>query len=411
MCSTRRAAVLALVLALQHNSAEPVRSSEDAPSSTPTPRDLRSALLGQSDAARSLYRGCALTAPGALSSAMLADAYTEPRPASTAKRIVVIFGAQKGGTTSLLYALKAVRHWCGTFEPHFFDETQWAARHVNSSGLRRYLALWARCPSTTVIPYEKTPDYLVSPHAALRVCQTLPAARLVAVLREPVARAYSGFHETFFSGGTLLADAHVPRSADGFQLITHIDSQIVARCGGLPRPEESSWDVRGAVVRTFRACCGETVARLRSEGLLPGAERLPLIWPGCECASKEAACTALGDTRAAPIRRGVYSRQLRTWYARFRPEQVLLLLFDELTSEPAKQLARIQQFATGMQPQGRDASVRMPRMGSKSRKGKGFGNKDLYARTVEHLGRFYAPFNLELEELLGRKLPAVWSVT
>jgi hypothetical protein len=204
---------------------------------------------------------------------------------------------------------------------------------------------------------------------------------------------------------------HVQRSADGFELLAHVDSQIVARCGGLPSPDESSWDAQGSGVRQFRACCSAVVGRIQDEGLLPGADKLPATWPGCECTSAEAACTALGDTRAAPIRRGVYSRQLRTWYARFKPEQLLLLLFDELAADPAQSLARIQYFATGVQPRGSDASMRMPRLGSKSKKktGSGFAGKDMHMRTAEHLVRFYAPFNRELEELLGRELPERWT--
>lgn len=360
----------------------------------------RAPELGHTSLARSLYRGCAPPVP----------AEVEPA-ASTREPLLVVIGVQKAATTSLQYALKAVPHWCGTRrEPHFFDQVAWAARPVSQAGLREYLALWDGCPLPTSIRYEKTPDLLVSPHAALRVCQTLPAVRLVAVLREPVSRAFSGFHETFFSGGSLLADAGVSSSADGFDLLARVDTAIVDGCGGLPDPSESSWDVHGSEVRAFRACCHAVVMRIRGKSSIVGASALSPSWPGCECLTHEAACTTLGDTRAAPVRRGVYSRQLRTWYTRFRPEQLLLLLYDDLTADPAAGISKIVEFATGTQHGNSQVGWRVPipHYGARSKKGSGFLRKDMHAHTAQHLARFYAPFNTELEELLGRRLPERW---
>ncbi len=102
----------------------------------------------------------------------------------------LIIGAQKGGTTSL-YAYLAQHPNVAealTKEVHYFD-------YHYSQGLSWYKAhfpLASRMKDK--ITGEATPYYLYHPHAASRVQQLLPNAKLIILLRDPVERAYSHYN-------------------------------------------------------------------------------------------------------------------------------------------------------------------------------------------------------------------------
>ena len=105
----------------------------------------------------------------------------------------LIVGAQKGGTTSLYSILSqhpsVDEAW--KKEIHYFDLRYsrgwpWYRAHFptrapfNRSGRR-----WAG---------EATPYYLFHPHVPRRVRDQLPDVKLIALLRDPVARAYSHYN-------------------------------------------------------------------------------------------------------------------------------------------------------------------------------------------------------------------------
>jgi hypothetical protein len=109
----------------------------------------------------------------------------------------IIIGAQKGGTTSLYEYLSqhpdvapALRK-----EIHFFDE------HYNK-GLAWYRSFFPtsaafdqhlRTRGQRLQTGEATPYYLFHPLAPERVHGTLPGAKLIVMLRDPVSRAYSHY--------------------------------------------------------------------------------------------------------------------------------------------------------------------------------------------------------------------------
>jgi hypothetical protein len=113
----------------------------------------------------------------------------------------VIVGAQRCGTTSLhkLLArhpgigepvLKEVRF----FDLHFRRGEAWYRSHFPTKLAGRLLA---RRAGGRYITGEASPDYLPHPHAPVRLSRTLPDARLIVMLRDPVERAYSHFqHES-----------------------------------------------------------------------------------------------------------------------------------------------------------------------------------------------------------------------
>jgi hypothetical protein len=97
----------------------------------------------------------------------------------------LIIGTQKGGTTSL-------HHYLGLHdsvsmamkkEVHFFD-------YFSSKGIDWYLAHFALWGEATLTG-EASPSYLYHPETPTRVHDALPHVKLIALLRNPVDRAYS----------------------------------------------------------------------------------------------------------------------------------------------------------------------------------------------------------------------------
>ncbi|MFY9588472.1 MAG: sulfotransferase domain-containing protein [Actinomycetota bacterium] len=108
----------------------------------------------------------------------------------------LIIGAMKAGTSALYDAL--MKHPDAYMVPnkevYFFDRDDNYTR-----GLDWYRAQFAGAGGETAVG-EASPSYLFFPAAAERIAADLPEARLVAILRDPVARAYSQYgHERFYA--------------------------------------------------------------------------------------------------------------------------------------------------------------------------------------------------------------------
>jgi hypothetical protein len=96
-------------------------------------------------------------------------------------------GAQRAGTTWLYHCLND-HPQIGVAEQkelHFFDSgfdrgVEWYERQFPDSGQFDVVG-------------EVTPNYLNHPDAPERIARILPEARLIAILREPVSRAYSAY--------------------------------------------------------------------------------------------------------------------------------------------------------------------------------------------------------------------------
>ncbi len=108
----------------------------------------------------------------------------------------LIVGGQRCGTNSLYEYL--VRHPCigralPTQEIHFFDLNfcrglEWYRGHFPLR-IRHPLS----DPSSRLITGESSPYYMFHPLAPLRIAQLLPNVKIVALLRNPVDRAYSAY--------------------------------------------------------------------------------------------------------------------------------------------------------------------------------------------------------------------------
>jgi hypothetical protein len=100
----------------------------------------------------------------------------------------VILGAQKAGSTSLHEALR--RHasvYMPRFETPFFEDPFYDAGKLDN------LAALLSGAGPDRLVGIKRPDYLGRPECPARLAQHIPNARLIAVLRDPVARAISAY--------------------------------------------------------------------------------------------------------------------------------------------------------------------------------------------------------------------------
>jgi len=114
----------------------------------------------------------------------------------------LIIGAKKAGTSSLLNWL--LRHPAvgrmfpapqALKSPHYFDINYWRgptwyASHFPSRSARRRQE--RRAGGITVVG-EASPYYMFHPAVPDRVRTTLPGARIIVLLRDPVSRAYSNY--------------------------------------------------------------------------------------------------------------------------------------------------------------------------------------------------------------------------
>jgi hypothetical protein len=98
----------------------------------------------------------------------------------------LVIGAQKSATTSLIHHLAGHPEvFALTDEVHFFD------RHF-ARGIDWYRARFEGSGAARAVG-ESTPDYMYFPSVPPRMAEHLPGARLVAILRNPVDRAYSHY--------------------------------------------------------------------------------------------------------------------------------------------------------------------------------------------------------------------------
>ena len=76
------------------------------------------------------------------------------------------------------------------FTRHFGRGEAWYRTHFPT---RARVAVRRRRLHAQVRSFEATPDYLFHPLAAARAAQLVPDAKLIALLRDPVERAYSHY--------------------------------------------------------------------------------------------------------------------------------------------------------------------------------------------------------------------------
>jgi hypothetical protein len=106
-----------------------------------------------------------------------------------------IVGTQKAATTSLYFYLKDIPgvYMSPIKEPHYF-----APHAIQSTAIdvirdkKEYLRLFEKASGYIAVG-EATPIYLWDPDASKLIHQTVPHARIIMILRDPIERAYSNY--------------------------------------------------------------------------------------------------------------------------------------------------------------------------------------------------------------------------
>jgi hypothetical protein len=151
----------------------------------------------------------------------------------------VIIGAMRSGSTSLYkYLQDHPQVFMPRKEIHFFDR-RWA------NGLDWYRARFEGYAGQPAVG-EATPTYLADVVALDRMATTIPQARLIAILRDPVARAYSHYWmehvrqrdpRTFEEAVADELDGTGPTTEPGYLARGRYHRQLVEVCGRYPREQ------------------------------------------------------------------------------------------------------------------------------------------------------------------------------
>lgn len=200
----------------------------------------------------------------------------------------LIIGAQKAGTTALYAYLRWHPQVTGPsfkevsfFDRHYARGSRWYRAHLPARP-RQWIARRrdGRWPTVG----EASPSYLFHPLAPERVSALIPAARLIAVLRNPVDRALSHYqHEVALGREHLSFEEALDREDERMR-------GELERIAGDPTYFSHAW------------------------------------W------------------NYTYVARGRYAEQLERWYEAFPREQLLVLFSEELLEHPAETYARVLDF-------------------------------------------------------------------
>ena len=166
-------------------------------------------------------------------------------------------------------------------EPKFFLVDQ-----LYAQGLEHYSRTWFAGAPANQVAGEKSTNYLESPVTAARIARDLPRVKLVFILREPVARAWSNYLWTKMNG----------LETEDFETALRLEDE--------------------------------------RERMLP--ERFRFARP------------------FSYMSRGLYADLLKSYFRRFRREQVLILKFEDIISTPGALATRLHAFL-GVAPRAGDA--------------------------------------------------------
>lgn len=261
----------------------------------------------------------------------------------------IILGAQKAATTSLHNYL--VQH------PDFIKPLGKEIRYFSNDenykkGERWYLSHFpSSFKSKKEISFDATPEYLYQPWGADRIFKFNPRIKLIAVLRNPVDRAYSAWnmYRHFFEENNNFKSIFDKPYREGFE--NNIKKEFYL----------------SDKFPSFQEVVENEIEKIKADA--------PFIEPSI-------------------LRRGIYASQLKRYFELFPKEQILILDFQDVNKEPKKTLNQILAFI-GLQPSDWNYLESAP------------GNKREYSKPMSSemrifLNNFFEPHNRELYDILGK---------
>lgn len=277
----------------------------------------------------------------------------------------LIVGAARAGTTTLVEHLSAHPGVLGfpRREVHFFDGPRhdlglgWYRLQMPTAAARTAAIGAGRGPA---LVGEKSPFYLADPATPARVAADLPDVRIIALVRDPTARALS------------------------------------------------HWNIRrrrGAEPRTFDAVAAEELALLeagrvaeleavREEGFDDvdddGTDGDGARQGGAGRASR---APAEAQRHGAYLVRGLYARQLERWADALPRERILVVQSERLFADPAAELPRVWAHL-GLAP--------APLVHAAHRNRRAYRSEPADPETIARVRAFFRPTYAELAPWLGR---------
>ncbi|KAL3923451.1 MAG: hypothetical protein SGILL_001651 [Bacillariaceae sp.] len=343
----------------------------------------------------------------------------------------IMAGVQKSGTTALLtyfrdhpQILQTKKGF--TRELHFFD-TKWnsimkdakslglvQAHEKNCYMLSKYLSLFqteavlehhqkyqtneeeksTQLPQTQLFTFEKTPTYVANPMIAKRIRQVVPWSKVILILRNPVDRLYSAYKMT-------IKDVYDMRQYGIEDMIQHelmsMKYQFNMTTAPLLLGEEENLDVYREGKNYSSA---GTAPSLTEPPHVPYDHSInPNHWaPPHKALGKKSDYGPLGNHIL--VRRGFYAVQLQWWLKEFTlGENLLVINYRDMKRDTQGVYERILHFC-GIplhENPNTDKAVR-----ADERK----DHRPLSNATRRYMEEFYAPYNAQLERLLGKE----WSI-
>lgn len=183
----------------------------------------------------------------------------------------IIIGGQRCGTSSIYRYL--VQHPCiapaQTKEVHFFDHNFHKGRLWYRA---RFSPVWSRwlalARGRQFATGEASPYYMFHPHVPRRIFQTIPQAKLIALLRNPVDRAYSHYQHAVRKGRENLPfEEAIQKEAE--RLRDETELMLVDKHNSSAVHQHNSYLSRGVYVDLLKAWLslfpGQQLLVLRSE--------------------------------------------------------------------------------------------------------------------------------------------------
>eukprot|EP00035_Acanthoeca_spectabilis_P004023 m.97983 g.97983 ORF g.97983 m.97983 type:complete len:519 (+) comp12412_c0_seq1:66-1622(+) len=289
----------------------------------------------------------------------------------------IIIGFQKCATAELqswLSAHPALMRWqgnvdqaSGSGEADYFKLHGQSSATIDSSWMDKYVkaGFILRRPSDAeaIYTFEKSPNYgsgMAASHVA-QMRRLLPAVKLIALVREPAARAYSGFQHTCKKGRVFQIDADIPKTSKN-----STRRKLRIRLAGRVILANSKTEAEEGLRQRFG------VYSIYREYILPLAYPCPPAtfsnFLGLEVAlshhqsnttksppklTRDHLLNNVFDFRDAAIQHrkattivthGHYSKHLEVYMTHFPREQLAVLFMEDLLKKPLQTLTTAQRF-------------------------------------------------------------------
>lgn len=284
----------------------------------------------------------------------------------------VIPGSMKCGTTSMFaYLMKhpdvlelrssvideaQQRSVMANKEIRFFNDPTWrklTKAHGTEAAVGKYFDLFEEIPGPNMprhpdpevernrgkITGESSPMYVCQPGVAYRIRSSLPFAKIILMLRNPVDRAYSEFwfRQSLRSGDRMqVLKVEADRSQEAFEKCFLADLAILEYCGSREWARHPSLSAVEDVV----GCAKEASKKLRSAN--PAVDDIctagsPLA-PACLEASETVMCSS------HPVHNGMYALQIMEYIEAFPEEQVKVIRSEDFYANTVAVMEDMQQF-------------------------------------------------------------------